>query len=33
MSAAARRISELEEERKALKEPLQEEWQQFVNAK
>jgi len=33
MAAAARRVAELEEERKALKEPIQEEWEQFVNAK
>jgi hypothetical protein len=33
MTAAAKRITELEEERKALKEPLQEEWEQFVNAR
>jgi len=33
MTASAKRIAELEEERKALKQPLQEEWEQFVNAK
>jgi hypothetical protein len=33
MTAAAKHIAELEEERKKLKQPLQEEWAQFVNAK
>ena len=33
MTSAATRLAELEEERKALKEPLQEEWEQFVNAR
>jgi hypothetical protein len=33
MSASAKRLSELEEERRALKQPLQEEWEQFVNAR
>ena len=33
MATAAKRVAELEEERKALKPPLQEEWAQFVNAK
>lgn len=33
MTAAAKRVNELEEERKALKPPLQDEWEQFVNAR
>ncbi|HLX17130.1 MAG TPA: hypothetical protein VKS24_18245 [Bradyrhizobium sp.] len=33
MTAAAKRVAELEEERKKLKPPLQEEWAQFVRAK
>jgi hypothetical protein len=33
MTAAAKRIADLEEEAKSLKPPLQEEWQQFVNAR
>jgi hypothetical protein len=33
MTAAAKRVADLEEERKKLKQPLQEEWAQFVNAK
>jgi hypothetical protein len=33
MTAAAKRLNELEEEKKALKQPLQEEWEQFVNAR
>ena len=32
MTSAASYLAELQEERKALKEPLQEEWEQFVNA-
>src|SRR5271169_197252 len=31
MTAAAKHVAELEEERKALRQPLQEEWAQFVN--
>ncbi len=33
MTAAAKRVAEIEEERKKLKAPLQEEWAQFVSAK
>jgi hypothetical protein len=33
MATAAKRVAELEEERRSLKPPLQEEWAQFVNAK
>ena len=33
MAAAAKRVAELEEERKSLRPPLQEEWGEFVNAK
>lgn len=33
MTASATRLAELEEEGKASKEPLQEEWDQFVNAR
>jgi hypothetical protein len=33
MTASAKRLGELEEERRTLKEPLQEEWEQFVNAR
>jgi hypothetical protein len=33
MTASAKRLGELEEEKRALKEPLQEEWEQFVNVR
>jgi hypothetical protein len=33
MTGAAKRVAALEEERKALKQPLQEEWAQFVDGK
>jgi hypothetical protein len=33
MTASATRLAELEEEGKASKEAVQEEWQQFVNAR